>query len=106
MKLLHERYENKRCKGQAHLRAIWTQLLMRGESAVGLGKIRETTNEHLRILAEVGESVDSWNSLLIFCIIERLDYESRKQRQLGNPGNSFAEMERPSKISEHTKPYP
>ena len=86
MKLLHERYENKRCIVQAHLKAIWTQPPMRNESAVGLRKILETTNEHLRSLAELDEPIDSWDSLLIFWIIERLDGESRKHWQLANPG--------------------
>ena len=39
MKLFHERYENKRFIVQAHSKAIWTQLPMRSESAVGLRKI-------------------------------------------------------------------
>ena len=59
MKLLHERYENKRCIVQAHLKAIWTQPPMRNESAVDLRKILETTNEHLRTFAELGEPIDS-----------------------------------------------
>ena len=93
MKLLHERYENKRCIVQAHLKAIWTQPSMRSESAVGLRKILETTNEHLRALAELGEPIDSWDSLLIFWIIERLDSESRKQWQLANPGTHLLKWE-------------
>ena len=93
MKLLHERYENKRCIVQAHLKAIWTQPPMRNESAVDLRKILETTNEHLRTFAELGEPIDSWDSLLIFWIIERLDGQSRKQWQLANPGTHFLKWE-------------
>ena len=86
MKLLHERYENKRCIVQAHLKAIWTQLPMLKESAVGLRKTSEITNEHLRALAELGEPIESWDFLLIFWIIESLDGESQKRWQLANPG--------------------
>ena len=39
---------------------------MRNESAVSLRKTLETTNEHLRALAELGEPLDSSDSLLIF----------------------------------------
>ena len=39
MKLLNERYENKRCLVQPHLKAIWTQPPMRSKSAVALRKL-------------------------------------------------------------------
>ena len=35
MKLLHERYENKRCIVQDQLKAIWTQPPTRSETVVG-----------------------------------------------------------------------
>ena len=53
-------------KTQAHLKAIWTQSPTRSESAVGLRKILETTDEHLRVLAKVSEPNSSWDSFLIF----------------------------------------
>ena len=52
MKLLHERYENKRCTVQAHLKAIWSENPMRSQSVACLRKHLETTNEHLRALGE------------------------------------------------------
>ena len=66
MKLFHERYENKRCIIQAHLKAIWTQPSIRSDSAVGLRKILETTHEHLRAYAQLGEPIDSWEFFIIF----------------------------------------
>ena len=89
MQLLQERYENKRCIVQAHLKAIWTQPCLKNESASGLRKILETTTEHLRALTELGEPTAAWDSVLIFWIIERLDCESRKQWQLANPGTNL-----------------
>ena len=41
-RLLHERHENKRCREQALLKAVWMHLGMKTESAVGLRKVLET----------------------------------------------------------------
>ena len=98
MTLLDERYENKRCTVQAHLEAIRTQPLMRSESAVGLRKNLELTNEHLRASAEFGERIDSCDSLLFFWIITKIDGESRKQWQLPNPGTHLLKLEDSAKF--------
>ena len=66
MKLLEDRYANKRSIVQAHLQAIWTQSSMKVESASSLRKLLETTNEHLRSLKELGQPTDQWDSLLVF----------------------------------------
>ena len=57
MKLLHERYENKRCIVEVHLNAIWTQSPMRSESAVGSRENLESTCDYLRALADLGEPI-------------------------------------------------
>ena len=58
MDLLIERYENKRSIVQAHLQKNWGQRNMRLESAAGLRKILETTNEHLPAFRELGQPVN------------------------------------------------
>ena len=55
MTLLRDRYENKRCIMQAHLKVICSQPSMKCESGLGLRKILETTNEHMRASEELGE---------------------------------------------------
>ena len=59
---------------------------MRSESATGLRKILETTNEHLRALRELGQPVNHWDAHLIFWLSAKMDQESRKQWQLAHPG--------------------
>ena len=71
---------------------------MRNESAVGLRTILETTNEPLRASAELGKIIDSWESLLIFSIIERLNGESQKKWQLANPGTLLLKWENLAKF--------
>ena len=78
---------------QAHLKVIWSQPSIKCESGLGLRKILETTNEHLRALEEVGEPTHAWNSLLIFWITEKLDNESKKQWQLAPPGTDLLQWQ-------------
>ena len=87
--LLQERYENKRSIVQAHLQIIWSQPSMKMESSTGLRKILETTNEHLRALAELGQPVEHWDSFLVFWLTDKMDIESRKQWQLDHPGTDL-----------------
>ena len=58
---------------------------MKVESGSGLRKLHETTNEHLSALEALGQPVNQWTAVLIFCIANKLDAESRKQWQLKHP---------------------
>ena len=98
MRLLAERYDNKRSIVQAHLKAIWSQSAIKTESASGLRKLLETTNENLRALKELGQPVDHWDSLLVFWSGEKMDVESRKQWELVNPGTELLTWEKLSKF--------
>ena len=89
MDLLIERYENKRSVVQAHFQKIWGQPNMRSESATGLRKILETTNEHLRALRELRQPVSYWDALLVFWLSDKMDQESRKQWQLAHSGTDI-----------------
>ena len=84
--LLKDRYENKRSIIQAHLQAIRSQPVLKTESALGLRKLLELTNEHLRAPVELGQPVEHWNDILVFVLTEKMDPESRKQWQLDYPG--------------------
>ena len=74
MQLLQERYENKRSILQAHLQIIWSHSSMKMESSSGLRKILETTNQHLRYLAELGQPVEHWDSLLVFWLAKKIGH--------------------------------
>ena len=91
--LLKHRYENERSIIQAHLQAIWSQPVLKTESALGLRKLLELTNEHLRALVELGQPVEHWNAILVFVLTDKMDPESRKQWQLDNPGTDVLSWE-------------
>ena len=80
--LLKDRYDNTPSIVHAHLQAIWSQSSMKVESGSGLRKLHETTNEHLRALEALGQPVNQCSAVLVFCIADKLDAESRKQWQL------------------------
>ena len=71
--LLKDRYENKKSFIQAHLQAIWLQLFLKTESALGLRKLLVLTNEHLRALVEFGQPVKHWNAILVFVLTDKMD---------------------------------
>ena len=96
--LLKDRFENKRSIIQAHLQAIWSQPVLKTESALGLRKFLELTNEHLRALVELGQPVEHWNAILVFVLTDKMDPESRKQWQLDNPGTDVLSWELLSKF--------
>ena len=91
--LLKVRYENKRSIIQAHLQAIWTQPVLKTESALGLRKPLELTKETLRALVELGQPVEHWNAILVFVLTDKIDPESHKQWQLDNPGTDVLSWE-------------
>ena len=90
--LLKNQYE-KRSIIQAHLQAIWSQPVLKTESALGLRKFLELTDEHLRALVELGQPVEHWNAILVFVLTDKMDPESRKQWQLDNPGTDVLSWE-------------
>ena len=96
--LLKDRYENKRSIIQAHLQAIWSQLVLKTESALVLRKRLELTNEHLRALVELGQPVEHWSASLVFVLTNKMDPESRKQWQLDNAGTDVWSWEFLSKL--------
>ena len=77
--LLKDRYENRRGIFQSHLQAIWSQPVLKTESALGLRNLLELTNEHLRALVEFGQPVEPWNAILVFVLTDKMDPVSRKQ---------------------------
>ena len=96
--LLKDRYDNTRSIVHAHLQAIWSQSSMKVESGSGLRKLHETNNEHLRALEALGQPVNQWSAVLVFCIADKLDAESRKQWQLKHPGKNVLRWDDLSKF--------
>ena len=77
---------------------------MKNESALGLRKFLELTNEHLGALVELGQPVEHWNAVLVFVLPDKMDPESRKLWQLGNPGTDVLSWDLLSKFLDTISP--
>ncbi len=73
---------------------------MKAESASGLRKLLETINEHLRALNDLGQPTNQWDAILVFWISEKMDFESRKQWQLSNPGTDLFSWDQLAEVPE------
>ena len=78
LKLLKDRYENKRSVIEAHLQALWPQPVLKTESALGLRKHLEHTIEHLRAFVEPGQQVEHCNAILVSVLTNQINPELRK----------------------------
>ena len=96
--LSKNRYEKKRSIILPHLQAIGSQPVSKTESALGLRKHLELTNEHLRALDKLGQPVEHWNAILVFVLTINMDAESCKQWQLVNLGTEVLSWELLSKF--------
>ena len=78
--------ENKRSIVKAHLASIHALPAIKKESSVELRKLLESTNEHVQALEALRLPVNHWDAILVYCLLEKLDAESRKQFELAHPG--------------------
>ena len=71
---------------KAHLAAIHALPAIKKESSVELRKLLESTNEHVQALEALRLPLSQWDAILVYCLLAKLDAESRKQFELACPG--------------------
>lgn len=76
--LLKKRYENTRLLVNHHIKRIKNQPKLTLESASGIRKMIDITNESLSAIASLGVPVESWDPIIILELVEKLDQETRK----------------------------
>jgi len=86
--LLTDRFDNKRELIQALIRRFTSQPIIRQESASALQKLLDVTNECLRSLKVMGRSVDDWDDLIVFLIVDKLDPDSRREWAISQKGTN------------------
>ena len=89
---LEERYNNKRSIVKAHSAAIHALPVIKKESNAELRKLLESTNEHVQALQALRFSVNQWDAILVYWLLEKLDAESRKQFELAHPGTDVVKF--------------
>ncbi|CAG7696131.1 unnamed protein product, partial [Allacma fusca] len=85
--LLTNRYENRRELVFAHIKRLTMQSSLQAESASGLRELVDTTNECMRTLEILDQPTQSWDSIVTFLILQKLDPETRRLWELSLPNN-------------------
>jgi len=95
--LLIDRYNNHRRLVHEHIHALHTLPLAESESAAALIALRDKANIVIQALRNLGRSVDTWDDMLIYLLVQKLDKSTRKawELQLGDTAEcpSYKQLE-------------
>lgn len=75
---LNSRYNNKRVIVDSHLHALLNVKPLRHESAGELKKLCDIIRENIRALKSLEVPVETWDSILVFIFLSKLDVNSRR----------------------------
>ncbi|XP_071577042.1 uncharacterized protein [Temnothorax nylanderi] len=84
--LLITRYENRRRLVHDHIHALHTLPQATSDAAVALTALRNKANIAIQSLKNLGRSVEAWDDILVYLLVQRLDKFTRKawELQLGD----------------------
>ncbi|CAH1977613.1 unnamed protein product [Acanthoscelides obtectus] len=68
-----ERYDNVKLLTHNHVQSIFNITPIAREAACEIRRIIDTVSKHLKSLGQLGEQVDSWDTLIIYIISTKLD---------------------------------
>ncbi|XP_045764365.1 uncharacterized protein LOC123866731 [Maniola jurtina] len=77
--LLLDRYNNNRLLIQNHIKTIFNIQPLSKESPVAIRTLSDTILKNIRALKILGEPVDSWDTLIIFIIVSKLDKTTERE---------------------------
>ena len=80
--LLINRFGNRRCVVQGHLRGLMEQPDVKPRSLNSLRLLLDTTNKHIAALRGLKEPVQHWDTILVFTLSNKLDPETRREFEL------------------------
>lgn len=74
--LLKSRFDNKRVIVNNHVSSLFDIQKLEKESGIGLRTMLDTLNKHIRSLTSLGQPTDKWDTLLVYLVTKKLDYNS------------------------------
>lgn len=77
--LLLNRYNNSRLLVHNHVRALFNLQSLGKESPVLIRKLIDTVLKNMRSLKVLGEPTDSWDTLIIYIIVSKLDITTERE---------------------------
>lgn len=81
-KKLIKRYNNKRYNANEILKRLFSQKNSNTESASAIKHLLDTTTSCIKALKNLGINTDSWDVLINYLVVSKLDYESRRQWEI------------------------
>ncbi|XP_026746972.1 uncharacterized protein LOC113508216 [Trichoplusia ni] len=80
--LLENRYNNSRLLVHNHVKALFTVQAINKESAPQIRKLMDAISRNLRALKTLGEPTDTWDTLIIYIIVTKLDSTTEREWEL------------------------
>lgn len=90
---LEDRYDNERLIINSHLKILFDQPVMSTESAIDLRMLLRTTQKCLRSLKSLGGPTEQWDWLLIYMLVARLDFKTRRYWELTHTAKQMATLD-------------
>lgn len=87
--LLKQRFEDKRLIVDKHIQSIYDLPEIKRESHAALRKFSDTIQKNVRALKSLGQPVDSWDTLLIFTCVQKLDLTTKREWEATTTKNVF-----------------
>lgn len=82
LELLTKRFQNVRLTIQHHVHELFNAPLVPKESAELLRTLSDNFQKHLRVLQQLKEPTDKWDTLIIYLIASKLDSATKKEWEL------------------------
>lgn len=80
--LLNERFDNEKLIIKTHVKQIFSLPNIVKDSNVSLRGFIDTFQTHFRALKNLNEPVDSWNSIILHLLSEKLDFHTRREWEI------------------------
>ena len=98
---LEERYSNKPLLINQLVQGLYQQPTLERESVASLRGLLETTMRNVQALKVLGQSVDSWDTLLVHLVASKLDPVTLRAWQLENKSQVLPKFEEMTKFIAH-----
>ncbi|XP_048480955.1 uncharacterized protein LOC105389072 isoform X1 [Plutella xylostella] len=98
-KLLQERYNNMRLITNSVLKRLFNQRKISAPTADNIRSLLDTTNDCLNSLRNLSISTDSWDPVIIFLVIQKLDPESHQEWEQSAFNGNSAELPKWTELS-------
>ncbi|XP_075210417.1 uncharacterized protein LOC142317753 [Lycorma delicatula] len=88
--LLTKRFKNERLIIERHIKALFDYPKLDKDSSFAIRQMIDETNIHIRALKSLKQPTDTWDTMLVYLLATKLDYNSVKEWQIHAPPNRVA----------------